>query len=159
MKQTPPAQARPNRIKRLLGLQAKDTPPKPRRNGYNGIILTERGQAEVHPITHMPVVQREGGGIYKKEAHARYWLQRGIPAGWITVWLETDPEPVSMREPVGYGPKTLDLLTGSHIIHVVGAGFQSKFKVNGWMMWIIIAAITIAAGVGIYAWYRSRYNA
>ncbi|MCA1818511.1 MAG: hypothetical protein LC620_00400 [Halobacteriales archaeon] len=152
---SPPAQARPW-IHRILGTTDL---PKPKRNGYNGIILTERGDAEVYPVTHLPIVKREGGGLYKKEGYARYWLRKPIPAGWVTVWLETDPEPVSMREPVGYGPKTLDLLTGSHIVHVVGGGFQGTFKVTRWMVWVIVAGIAVAAAMGIYAWYRSKFHA
>ena len=154
----PPATARHPWYKRLVGLPAPGQPPKPKRNGYNGLILTKRGDAEVYPTTSLPVVRREGGGLYLKESHARFWLNKPIPAGWVTVWVEDDAEPVSHRQPAGYGPKTLDLLTGSHIVHVVGGGFRGEFKVKGWMMWVIIGCIALAAGVGLYIWYKAKFG-
>jgi hypothetical protein len=155
---TNPAQARPW-IKKALGIPHPNTLRKPKKNGYNGLILTERGDGELYDVTHLPVVKRDGGGLYKKEAHARYWLNKPIPAGWLTIWVEADPEPVSHREPIGYGPKTLDVLTGSYIVHALGGGLQGQFKVKGWMMWLIGGAIAIAAIVALYVWYRGKYGA
>lgn len=134
---------------------------RPKKHGYTGLILSKKGDGEVYAMPDGPAIQRrpeKGGGIYVKETNARFWLAEPIPAGWLTIWSEDDPEPFTGRDPIGYGSRTLDILTGSHVAHVLGLGLRGKSELKPWMTWAIVALVVVTLLGFVGYWFWKKYH-
>jgi hypothetical protein len=134
-----------------MHLQALFTPKHQKRTS---LILKRAGQTRLQPIKG-PLVHDENGA-YGVETRAHFWLAKPIPAGWLVVHVQSDPEPVTDREPRGYGPIDVEMLTGPYLPHVWGAGQHGKPKTATWIWWVIgaVVALSIIAVLAIVFWKK-----
>jgi hypothetical protein len=148
-------------LRERLGMVRPPRPAvaRPRKHGYTGLILSKKGDAEIYAMPDGPAIRRpaeKGGGLYVKETAARFWVPAPIPAGWLTIWSEDDPEPFTGRDPIGYGSRILDILTGSHVAHVLGLGLRGSKELQPWMKWALVAlvGVTVLAFGGYWFWKK-----
>lgn len=116
------------------------------------LILQPKGDVEVL-AAERELIQGQGG-TYRVETRGRFWLPNPIPAGWLTVFVHNDPEPVTDRPPVGYNAKTLELLVGPYPVHVIGGGFQGRHQPGNWWLWLLVVAVVIAAAAAVAIWMK-----
>lgn len=123
------------------------------------LVLGRNGRATL-PREHGPTVQGPNGGLHVREAGARFWVPRRIPAGWLTIYVEGDPEPITTREPLGYGDKTLEMLVGKYTLHLVGGGLKTRVNIpKGWIVPVLVGLAFTAGILGVGYWiYKARYG-
>lgn len=122
------------------------------------VVLGRNGRAGIHPIRE-GTIQDNDGGCRVAEPSGRFWLERPIPAGWLTVYVGADPEPVTDREPKGYDSRTLEMLRGNYSLHLVGGGLKKKVTFSGLSVPLMVGTLTVLLVLGA-AWfiYRRRYG-
>ena len=94
-------------------------------------------------------------GEYVSETDGRFWLPKGLKPGWIRVYTENNPAPITYREPLGYFAEDLPGL-GITLPTQVGAGFQAPkvpFGLPGWVGWVLIGVAGVG-GIVAWLWYR-----
>jgi hypothetical protein len=121
-----------------------------------GIVLKPNGTAETFPLQDR--LNRSPTGAYVAEHHALFWLDQPLPRGYISVYVEDNPEPISEREPKGYNAKFLDIVTGSWPVHVVGGGFEGTHKTMKLGKIIIFGIVVLGLIVSGYMWYQERFG-
>lgn len=143
----------PEPPERWRGWRASKAPPA------TLAILGNDGRVHV-PKDAGKVVESPNGGLHVVEASARFWLPRKIPAGWLTVYVEDDPEPVTTRKPAGYGKKTIEMLVGPYVLHLVGGGLREKKPGFGnlnvpLVVGVLVFVVAIAVGILLF---RGRFG-
>ncbi|HUR61949.1 MAG TPA: hypothetical protein VM286_06250 [Candidatus Thermoplasmatota archaeon] len=113
------------------------------------VILMRKGTIEQHPIeresiTLDPEAPGKAGEVYVCDPQLRFWNPESIPAGFVTLHVQGDPEPVTTRRPRGYGSEILWLLVGSWWQHLFGATDLPPEDTK--MDWFKIA---LYAGIGV----------
>jgi hypothetical protein len=118
------------------------------------LLLKRAGQTRIQRING-PLVLDESGA-YVVETRAHFWLPKPIPAGWLVVHVQNDPEPVTDREPRGYGPVEVEMLTGPYLPHVWGAGQQGRARIPVWLWWVIggVVAVSFFAVLAFVFWKK-----
>lgn len=138
-----------------LGHSITIKPAKPlriRRGHSTAIVLEIKGDIDVQPIGGHFVPSKTG--TYGAQTQARFWLDRDIPSGWLTVFVEGDAEPVTTRKPVGYSSTTLAYMAGPTIPRFLGADIDDepdKFRIPGLVKKIVVF-LAIALGLGFVAY-------
>ncbi len=135
--------------------------PEPKRGPFwrpkaTAAVLNRDGTATTYPA-HGDAIEDRDGGRRVLEAGARFWLDRPIPAGWLTVYVSNDPEPITHRDPAGYDARTVGMLAGNYALHLVGGGLKKNhaFRLSAP---ILIGALVFVFVLGAaYYVYRRRY--
>lgn len=123
------------------------------RKPAQAILLRADGAANVLSLAEMmdrTVPGPDDTGRYVVEDYARFTLKEPIKAGPIAVYVETDPEPVSLRKPVGYGPKELDILMGGWVTSVLRRAHEPKKQAVEWRKLALVGLVALAAGIAAY---------
>ena len=131
-------------------LLPKPSPPR------TSLILKRAGTTRAQRIRADTV--EDEGKTYGVETRAHFWVNRDIPAGWLTVHVQDDPEPVTDRKAMGYGPRTLTLLKGPFLPSIYAEAMRGKAAVPDWMKWVLIGLVgACALGVGVW-WFVHKYG-
>lgn len=120
------------------------------------LILQKKGDVEIVKVEGQKV--DASSGAYVVETAKKFWIGRRIPVGWLTVYVEGNPDPVSERPPIGYDAQTVEVLTGPYIMHVVGAGFQKRFRLKEWQVWALVGVGFVGLVVVGVIWYKRRFG-
>ena len=154
-----PRLSRAEALKQRLGLTVGPTPVKHRRGHAYGIILLHNGDLDHVAITEKPWVAAKSGA-YVPESGALFRVQQTIKAGsLLAVWVEGDPEPVSTRQPVGYGAKMLRLLVGPLLPRIIDAGLDANPLTWDRRRILLAFAVIGAAAVAAWLWaHRKKHG-
>lgn len=95
------------------------------------------------------------GGMYLNQAAHRLWLPVDTPAGFITIHVQGDPEPVSGRRPIGITDKDVEYFAGDFMPRWFGAAFRppegEEPPTPAWVKWAAISgAALLVLGLIIY---------
>ena len=132
-------------------------PPRHRRGDHLGIILERHGDLDIHVITEATVQARSGR--YNVEGTG-FYVARTIPRGSrLTFWPEGDPEPVTAREPKGYGAAFLERLVGGSISNAVLGSFASKHAPLGRAarIGLLVGGLLVAVAFG-FLWLQRKHH-
>jgi hypothetical protein len=119
------------------------------------LVLMRGGPIEVYHVDGR--VTTTATGDYVAEADGRFWLPKTLKRGWVRIYTENNPAPVTYREPVGYYAQDLGAL-GYTLPRLVGAGFEPPkkgFQVQPWMQWALIGLVALA---GLAVWAYNRFG-
>lgn len=125
------------------------------------LILGRAGATIVQPIKGS-TVKNDEGGEHVIEAQSHFWLRKPIPAGWLVVHTITDPEPMTLREPKGYGPHAVEMLVGPYLPRAWGAGQNVPRGIPKWVWYAVagvVGLLTIGVVVGIIFWKKYQQKA
>ncbi|MHB8632758.1 MAG: hypothetical protein ACYDBQ_02155 [Thermoplasmatota archaeon] len=122
-----------------------------------GIVLNRNGSAHVATIKEASF-KANGDERYVAEPVGRFWIQKRIPRGWVQVYVQGDPEPVTTREPKGYGAEMLESLVGPWYPFVMGQAFKAKGRFGDWKSIVLYAATGLAIlGAIVYVGYKAGW--
>jgi hypothetical protein len=112
------------------------------------LILRAHGPLDIYEVKGGDKLIPAESGTYVSETFSRFWLPEGLKRGWVRIYCEQDPEPVTNRIPVGYFAQDLAAL-GITLPDVVDAGFtppKAAFEFKSWMQWAMIGLVVLVGG-------------
>lgn len=109
-----------------------------------------------------PMYHGKQPGAYSPTGAARFWNPRAIPAGWLTVYPEGDPDPVGEADPQGWDARKVEQTVGDYVLHIMHGGLKTRHQIEfpGARFFVMLGAVLLViALVGIVLWRRSQLGA
>lgn len=125
-----------------------------RADRHTAVVLGARGSVQVESVEDAFTGIRSG--FYVTDARSRFWLARPIRRGWVTVFVEGNPEAVTERKPVGFTAENLRQVMGPYPVRVVMAGAESARGSFTLKRVVLVVAILVSMVVAGVVWYNQK---
>jgi hypothetical protein len=125
---------------------------RPGKAPSTGLVLKPSGAGEAVEAAGRFVEAAEGTYVVRSEA--RFWIDKPLPAGWVTLWAEGNPEPLTLDgkqlRADALTADSLEFLLGSIPARVVLGALQGRRE--GWQLPNVWVMAAIGLGLLTTAW-------
>lgn len=121
------------------------------------IIIQRNGTIDLRVMRGKYVLRKDEAGVeeaFVAESESRLWLPRTVRRGWVTVYVQGDPEPVTTREPRGMGTVLLGRLIGQFYPSL----FRKAMRLPGFLDSKTLTKWLLIAGGLAVAYYLAHTN-